>query len=691
MLLPVSDGLPTTPQHPHSLQEELEPGSATSFHAPPVESNSLEGDATKRPDDCSDYELFVESIAAETVAFERVSDKLFVASGWDSKKSRGLPSWYHIQRFYEGNIVNTVCRCPQARLDLSCVHSKYLKEEGCQRFPFSAGDTEAPPNVVLFRREVSGLDLDNITYYISVTAPGRTALQDRSIIIYESAAGVWTCSKDGLSAKGTCTHIELCRQYLALMDANIVLPDDDLPEAPNSSQQAPPKKYTEGAISYLPIPPPLWTLLPDEHDQNYIPRLPANTPPPAVIRLAETSACDCQFPRHTYNPFLPVVEKPCTIYTLTHAVTAMIETQEWSGCKQMMGPDCRELNIFNLNNHRLFSHHLIDAYTSAFCGSKTPFAAWVKAMSQQYTVFQSPIQFAPPDVFRWAWFCYARLQTFRQDMICPSCGPYPKTIVCDGISLSFHSKHVADIMEPPTTITSHSQRQEHLKYFPSQQLLKDRKLRKRVREVVQWKRPSVSSTGTSRPEGTSSEDDENIVPSVSAKQERVNAKILAHAKSLPDVCGLVKGVDHDVGVLFESFYGLRAMVDGGPVLQPYNTLFAQICAEESVLQMITLSGAEALETFIASPTTTTATHLITIPALSKALEFEFQTKKEYTGLLCICRWLLKRYREVFAHLLQQHDELRRPDETIDDSAPPWHKTGTFIAFLKCTTGQRIPS
>ncbi|KAL0950536.1 hypothetical protein HGRIS_007344 [Hohenbuehelia grisea] len=292
-------------------------------------------------------------------------------------------------------------------------------------------------------------------------------------------------------------------------------------------------------------------------------------------------------------------------------------------------------------------------------------------------MFKSEMEFVQPDVFRLGWFCFSRLQTFWEDLICPVCGPYLKTVVCDGISLSFHSKHLEECLDPPTTITSASQRQANLKYFPAQQILKDRKLRRRVRDVVMWRRPT-ESVSAACPDGASSEEDDDATASAEVASEKVQAKILAHAKSRPEVCDLFKAVDHDSGVLFEEVFGLAALANKTPVPEPYKKLFAQVCAEESVQQMITGPGAEALAKFVQDPTATTATDLIVIPVLYRALEYEYRLRALYDKLLGLCRWLLTRYNDVTAHLLRQHARLVAADETLNSDVTPWHKVSSHM-------------
>ncbi|KAF6757723.1 hypothetical protein DFP72DRAFT_758512, partial [Ephemerocybe angulata] len=124
--------------------------------------------------------------------------------------------------------------------------------------------------------------------------------------------------------------------------------------------------------------------------------------------------------------------------------------------RRFIGPDLRELGIFNYNNSILVTHELLDEYTIAFTVSETPFTAFVHMVNHRYRTTGG--SFMGEDLFRSVWFAYVVHQAFTDDMHCPhaGCGDYPDTVIFDGITLAFGRKHISGSLNPPTTSSSTS-------------------------------------------------------------------------------------------------------------------------------------------------------------------------------------------------------------------------------------------
>jgi hypothetical protein len=74
-------------------------------------------------------------------------------------------------------------------------------------------------------------------------------------------------------------------------------------------------------------------------------------------------------------------------------------------CKRHdIGPDCRNIGLFNWNNRALVTEELLDDYTSAFVSSETPFVAYTAAVSRRYQTHNSPLPFLPEKSFLEIWF-----------------------------------------------------------------------------------------------------------------------------------------------------------------------------------------------------------------------------------------------------------------------------------------------
>jgi hypothetical protein len=137
------------------------------------------------------------------------------------------------------------------------------------------------------------------------------------------------------------------------------------------------------AISYLPILPPLWSALPRDNDMHCCPS-PLQFIP-CLLELDANASCYCSSPCTTYSPAHVSEVYFCTIYTITGAHSTSIQLQCCQTCpphfRRFIGPETRDLGIFNFNNRILFTHDLLDEYTSAFASSETLFVAWVATMS----------------------------------------------------------------------------------------------------------------------------------------------------------------------------------------------------------------------------------------------------------------------------------------------------------------------
>jgi hypothetical protein len=181
------------------------------------------------------------------------------------------------------------------------------------------------------------------------------------------------------------------------------------------------------------------------------------------------------------------VERTCTVYTLTEAKEAVIELQLCSNCpssrRRYIGPETRDIGLFNYNNSVLFSHELLDDFMSGAVSSETPFVAFVSVMRRRYQWSEKP--FVGEDLFRTVWFSYTRLIQFENDMWCESCGEAPETIIFDGTATAFQTKHLLNCLEPPTAVVK--ERCEHrdaVQYVTGQQCFPDVTLRKGIKQCL---------------------------------------------------------------------------------------------------------------------------------------------------------------------------------------------------------------
>lgn len=239
----------------------------------------------------------------------------------------------------------------------------------------------------------------------------------------------------------------------------------------------------ENAISYHRILPPSWCSLPS--DAHLYPRPQPIEGDPLVFGLDSDLRCACGA---EYDAALPISRVPCVIYGLSKTIDAEIEIQHCPSCdprrRQSIGPDLRECGLFNWSNQIIFTHDLLDDYTSAYSTSETPFSAWVSAVCNRYQTYASRCPFVSVGLLRSAWFAFVQLQEFTNDMACDICGPNPETVIWDGVTVAFSKKKLVSSIQPPTTTSPHSPSRDNIRYFPNQQLIADREIRQLVLKAL---------------------------------------------------------------------------------------------------------------------------------------------------------------------------------------------------------------
>jgi len=242
-----------------------------------------------------------------------------------------------------------------------------------------------------------------------------------------------------------CRHIQAGQENLESLPGFVQIPS--VQEAAEVITKSRMKPVVRRCVSHLPIDPPLWCQLPT--DTVAINRPPRNLPD--VFLLDGSSRCSCG--NNDYEAGGPPTTNRYVVFTSSTALQLTVETIYCYACSNThgrIGPDLSNYGILNWNNKVGFSHQLLNQYTSHLTHSETPFNAFYLTITDEYLSSQSPVPFCDDEIFEYAWFAFVRLQRIQSDMRCSICGPHPKVVIADGISVSFPSHHRTDTLRPPT-------------------------------------------------------------------------------------------------------------------------------------------------------------------------------------------------------------------------------------------------
>ncbi|KAJ7120933.1 hypothetical protein C8R44DRAFT_736634 [Mycena epipterygia] len=515
---------------PEGFQPEAQawdPLDMDDFHA--SSSATMEANETTDP---QDHHQFCNAVGIGMIGFFQISKSLFVAEGWDKRRSCTNGLWYHIM-VVDGWETIIVCMCSGGR---PCVHEQYLEEQRTEAFPATElYKDDLACEAVLFSRNMGE---NSTTSLFSIATPSHPDLLKARAIVTNIGDGLglgsWICSRD--SGQNECVHISSARRHLQkLLTLDATAQDvRDWSEMGVVEAQVRVAKIVH-LVSYLAILAPIWAALPED-PELYARSFMGNNPPTA-IPIGANARCSCGAEQLGCE----TISRPCTIYTVACAVAATVELQICHKCStgrcRCVGPDARELGLFNYNNSTFFTHDLMDDYTAAFTSSETPFVAWT---------------------FLTAWFLYSDLQNLSGDMQCPDCGPYPDDTIWDGVTLAFSRKNLLASLCPPTTVLPEAFHNPS-SYVQRQTLLTEADLRKAVRNSVAGTNEADGEDGTYVEESRPEKKEEQL--------QRVNA--------IPDVVQRLEETSEHLGSLFDRHFGLSALASKTTGSKLYVELFKQ--------------------------------------------------------------------------------------------------------------------
>lgn len=335
----------------------------------------------------------------------------------------------------------------------------------------------------------------------------------------------------------------------------------------------------ERSISYLPVLPPVWAELPT--DQRPYQRPSPDLPLPATFLLDKNGSCSqCTGTQRTfYDEDLETTEEECKVYSQNRVTTHRIVLQKCRSCPgkhhRSIGPDLRELGVFNHNNTALYTHDLLDEYTSEYTTSNTPFVAWVKVVSRRYAIRNC--KFVGSRTFENAWFAYVQLQRLgERNMQCAKCGPSPRVVIWDGVTVAFSQSQLTEDLHPPTTLHDDAPVRRS-RYAVKPQLIQVKPLRVAIRKIVagpsagglldDWEDSEEEADATSAAEGA--------LRQGKLTQKEVDAK-LEHLKLIAWASVALGRVNSGLRTLFDRELGSQVYEEGKEVKHVYKDFFNQV-------------------------------------------------------------------------------------------------------------------
>ncbi|KAJ2921312.1 hypothetical protein H1R20_g15781, partial [Candolleomyces eurysporus] len=559
----------------------------------------------------SQVTAYAEAVDTGAAGFCRVGKDLFVCQGWDTHRIQ--PTYLVI-----GEKFGVACTCPRGTQNLLCIHQEFFHSYELENL-LSLKPSTLPqnPNAAIFFCQQVPNSPDYCTIF-SVKGTSASELRGRAIVTHTGtlpSTGSWKCSKDS----GTCVHIQAAYEILAKILGDAVTYD---PQRIKQNRMSVSESQS-GSVSHLPILPPLFISLKTDPVLYARPK-PFRDPPSSVLGIGTQASCPCLGGRTFVNPQMPTVIHTCRIFTLYASHSAEIELQSCPKCprarRRFIGPDLREQGLFNYNNKLLISHELLDEYTMAYVTSETPFVAWVTVVQHRYSL--SGATFMDDGTFRSVWFAYAELVALENDMTCSLCGPYPETVIWDGVTLSFGKDHLTSAIKSPIEESSESIVRGKVKAHPKQQLLLDVSLRSALRLAL--KVPDLDE----------------------AKSSGSTKAVVEH---LDRVAFIHKGIEKECEVLASLFLDAYGAVAFSQRLSPpkgYERFFLQIAAEESILQMINAVALAGLQDFIANPLPEYLTKILSIPGLYRIME----GRDSLQDFVPLFQWLANRAETVLREL-----------------------------------------
>ncbi|TFK78358.1 hypothetical protein K466DRAFT_86578, partial [Polyporus arcularius HHB13444] len=336
----------------------------------------------------------------------------------------------------------TTCTCPRSKATANCLHQFVLTlhVHDLEALPLIAPNP-IPPAVYLVTTP-----FQDVHIYSCISSTGRFESGKRVIVSYQRNQR-WHCDSCGYGT--SCKHIPHAVEHARLAgfvedrsDGDSSRAQDDDIEGKLLLTVGGRDERKHGCVSYQRIPVPRWCSLPHENTQSFRPP----SPPPPSFMLDAVSRCCCGTSLQSLQGAYTPVVQPALLFDLTRGYNVSMQVISCPTCnhrRRFVGADLGTIGILNWNNTFLFTHDLMNSYTNNFTASETPFSAFCTTVRRSYEDHPDSaghtILFCSDETFVRAWFAFIKLQDLGGTMACPTCGPSPRVVIADGVSLATHA------------------------------------------------------------------------------------------------------------------------------------------------------------------------------------------------------------------------------------------------------------
>ena len=277
------------------------------------------------------------------------------------------------------------------------------------------------------------------------------------------------CSK----YKSKCQHCDIVKDFYltnfgpedAEEDSEEDSEEEDVPVAPIELL---PKNHQPYSTASIPVPDFCFKVEGEETTyatyQDYLYRFPINTTLYPRICSNDVDGKKCGEVLHVQDCQVKDIWN-CSMYYEEKAVPVCVASKViCRKCNYINRYDGCEDRVFVYSKNILFSHHLMNEYTSRYTASANSFRAFCNTISRKYAAVKchqcfsgrqcnQHLPFVDHKTFIKAWTSFVRLQPFNQKFSCPWCGPNPEEIIVDGLSLSLPLDKCGQL-QPPTWVNN---------------------------------------------------------------------------------------------------------------------------------------------------------------------------------------------------------------------------------------------